>query len=421
MTKKTLMLSTLLTVCLNTNSILKVEAQIIKDTGFRIATLNMLDIISDNISMHSTQYSKECMIKYMNAIKEFPIDDVIETYNYDRKIGKFADLKPLTSDAIVMKLCEIAQESNNIDKNLQQVQLVLDKNDITRSFPAKMLYKLFIDEEDWKLNGEIYTYENELGYASSLLRAWCKMEDILSEGPINFQKIKELHRICTHNVLKENGTKLLPSPEYHDQHKCITITARLGRNCTIKGTTEVLLLAQAANMTNIFAYNNVYDADGKPIPSKIRPELYRQLDENNRVKDEDEDEDEGNYVSMFKVKHVFINNETSEDIIKVVEGYCGNYETSLQKTRSNTMLTKQQKQDKIIEATSELCRNVSFTHPFVDGNSRTECIVLNGLLLKQGLSPAIIPDINVFEGYDIETLVEIVKTGQKTYQQYRKR
>ncbi|MDP0590102.1 MAG: Fic family protein [Candidatus Endonucleobacter bathymodioli] len=398
MIKKIFILITLLSVCLNATSVLDIEVGIGRE--LHKATTKMLFEIDDN-QRCMKKYTKKCIISYINIIKNITIIDVLEAN--DNII-----YKDMYSETQINKLFEISKECNNIVKNLQKAQLVLDENDLTNKFPAHMLYQLFIDKEDWGFNGGIYTYEDELGYASALLTAWYEMKNILSGGPINFQKIKELHGICTSNVLGHKGQKLL----FPRSNVCVG--AALNRNCTIKGTTEILLLAKSARLPSIRTYYNKLDTDGQFIPSEFIPELYRQLDANNEINNPSDT------VVMLITYHDFTKDEIRQDRINMVEVYCGNYEVNLQKIKNNTDLTEQQKQDKIIEATAEVCRNIQFTHPFLDGNARTiGCILLNGLLMKQNLSPAIIPDVNVFDAYDIETLVEIIKAGQKTFQQHR--
>lgn len=65
-------------------------------------------------------------------------------------------------------------------------------------------------------------------------------------------------------------------------------------------------------------------------------------------------------------------------------------------------------------------------HPFQDANCRTFCLVLlNSLLMQQGIDPAIIDDPNKFDGFSVEELVETVKYGmhetrklvEETYEQ----
>jgi hypothetical protein len=55
-------------------------------------------------------------------------------------------------------------------------------------------------------------------------------------------------------------------------------------------------------------------------------------------------------------------------------------------------------------------------HPFNDVNCRTFCMVfLNILLIQNDFLPALIDDPNKFDGYDCDSLVELIKQGiQKT-------
>lgn len=103
-------------------------------------------------------------------------------------------------------------------------------------------------------------------------------------------------------------------------------------------------------------------------------------------------------------------------MLTATEEYCKHYEATLQEIRGNNKITEQ---EKIIIAIIKVYRDIQFTHPFVDGNARTISILTNGLLKMHGLSPTIIPDVNVFDCFDIESFVKITKTGQEDFQKHR--
>lgn len=57
-------------------------------------------------------------------------------------------------------------------------------------------------------------------------------------------------------------------------------------------------------------------------------------------------------------------------------------------------------------------QNLERLHPFRDVNCRTFCMVfLNTLLIQNNFLPALITDINKFDGYDLDSLVNLIEEG----------
>jgi hypothetical protein len=58
-------------------------------------------------------------------------------------------------------------------------------------------------------------------------------------------------------------------------------------------------------------------------------------------------------------------------------------------------------------------------HLFDDGNARTiGLLVVNKLLLENGLRPAMMEDPNRFDGFSTDELVAEIKQGQATFARY---
>jgi hypothetical protein len=66
----------------------------------------------------------------------------------------------------------------------------------------------------------------------------------------------------------------------------------------------------------------------------------------------------------------------------------------------------------------ELVHDLEIIHPFQDGNCRTFVLLLNHLLIKNNLSPAILLNPNRFDGMSIDELVHDVQQGQIEYNKY---
>lgn len=67
----------------------------------------------------------------------------------------------------------------------------------------------------------------------------------------------------------------------------------------------------------------------------------------------------------------------------------------------------------------EICKTIQRIdqlHPFIDGNIRTCYIILNKLLRDYNLSLSLMINPNRLDGFSLNELIEIVKEGQKTYE-----
>ena len=372
-------------------------ASIFKKKDVRNKKITVENVDSDEV------LSKEEIIECMLYLKEYPRQELIDAIKHLKDIYKDFTQKHLD------KLLNITENIYDIDQSLKLAQLSLDKNNITKGFPAIKLYELFIDKKDWKLNGGIYTYENERGFAKALLTAWSKMEDIFSEGELSLKQIKSINKICTQNVytIKDENMQ-----EASSESKSVTVMGILGLTATYKGIVEVLKLAETMPHLNVATLNNKI-VDGKVIPDEFLPYL-RYRFKNRDINGEQLDPNEN--IAMYKVSQWFCNGEpANEEIFINIDKFCRQYESRLKEISENTELMKEEKEYEIIKALATVCRNINFSHPFPDGNTRTSCIIASALLLKMGLSPSIIPDVNIFDAYDIDTIVKIMIAGQKVF------
>ena len=69
--------------------------------------------------------------------------------------------------------------------------------------------------------------------------------------------------------------------------------------------------------------------------------------------------------------------------------------------------------DEKLHAIARLCQDLDQLHVFVDGNIRTTGIlVLNRLLILNGLSPCVLKDVNQLDCLSEDEIVELIKEGQ---------
>lgn len=89
-----------------------------------------------------------------------------------------------------------------------------------------------------------------------------------------------------------------------------------------------------------------------------------------------------------------------------------------EKINSSTPLSSEEK----LYAIASLIQHLEQIHPFNDVNCRTFCMIfLNILLMQNDFLPALIDDPNKFDGYDLDSLVSIIKEGiqrSETLQSY---
>lgn len=77
-------------------------------------------------------------------------------------------------------------------------------------------------------------------------------------------------------------------------------------------------------------------------------------------------------------------------------------------------------EDEKLHAIARLCQDLDQLHVFVDGNIRTTGILLlNKLLIENGLSPSVMHDVNQLDCLSEDELVTIIKEGQEFFQRLK--
>lgn len=77
----------------------------------------------------------------------------------------------------------------------------------------------------------------------------------------------------------------------------------------------------------------------------------------------------------------------------------------------NEKITTAETEDEKLRIIVAHVQAIEQLHPFNDGNLRTAYILLQRLLIQNGFLPAMLYDPNFFDGFDVDTLVEMVKEG----------
>ncbi|WP_422133788.1 hypothetical protein [Endozoicomonas sp. ALD040] len=319
------------------------------------------------------------------------IDQLPNYFNYYKKVGAFTRkacallLSEMSIEEIRQSLIEHEKGEKRFSLRLyhllkgicraseetEEVQTMLDHTEQCKGFPVEELYRLFIDEDHSKEYGlGLFCYEDEPGYAAAMLRAFKEVGNILANKPLDYSKIEAIHTLTTSGVLSSNEDVAIKDISWNEG----SVFYKRGINLTEDGLEEITRLASVNNFPKIERLNS------------------------------------DTYLVDFDYK--------DHKGMELSKNYCQTFEKKLQEI---TETDSQRRQDAIIHAIVELCRNLQHTHPFRDGNARTiGCILLNGLLLREGFSPTIIDDINKFDAYSVNELVQILKKGQQYFQTLRK-
>lgn len=252
-----------------------------------------------------------------------------------------------------------------------EVQTMLDQTEPFKGFPLDELYRFFIDEGHWEEYGlGLFCYEDEPGYAAAMLTAFKEAGNILANKPLDYSKLEAIHELTTSDVMSARADVIIKDFSWNEA----VVGYVRGQNFTKNGLIEITKLANENNFPRI---------------ERLDRYTYQ----------------------------VFIDFKGQKGIELSIK-YCQAFENKLQEI---TETDSELRQDAIIHAIAELCRNLQHTHPFRDGNARTiGCILVNGLLLREGLSPAIIDNVNKFDGYSVDELVLTIKNGQQSFQSLRK-
>lgn len=106
--------------------------------------------------------------------------------------------------------------------------------------------------------------------------------------------------------------------------------------------------------------------------------------------------------------------KSSPRYIELSEKFIKNMNQEIEKTLDTmySELSISDSENSTLTAIAKAIQRLEHIHPFQDGNCRTFCMVLlNTLLMQYGYSPALISNPNMFDGYEINELVEIIKKG----------
>jgi hypothetical protein len=105
--------------------------------------------------------------------------------------------------------------------------------------------------------------------------------------------------------------------------------------------------------------------------------------------------------------HLVCTPQTAEACKQKVQGVLDEYHASIKDALE---------EDDKLAVIARCCQELDQAHAFADGNIRVIAFVLlNKLLIENGLSPTILLEPNRFDGYSVGELVADIKEGQQNF------
>lgn len=228
------------------------------------------------------------------------------------------------------------------------------KDQFMTQFPAKELYRLFVDgikqKDGWK------KFENrEPGYLKAMLNSFFTELAFLEED-LSSEIVNRIQNNAIHEVDLTNN-----SPTFREKGNATKFGLFLGRNLSSKGYDEIIEL-ESQNVVELKVLNNGRNGTNSFNLYAFSGDVNTKVNEIIR-----------NYNEQIKSAN------TDEDKIKI-----------------------------IVKMVSILER----VHPFHDANCRTICmVVLYRELIKYGFMPPILDDPNQFDGYSADEMCRKIAIG----------
>ncbi|MEN3813514.1 Fic family protein [Chromobacterium piscinae] len=269
---------------------------------------------------------------------------------------------------------------------------------------------LFVDRGPLEKNGP-FAFENESGYLNGMCKALSRaLPKTEHPDSLTSDFIIGIHDLCCENVYKTNCYQQdcetikfsLPDHTLDDVRKFQTgVRSECGNEysttITKKGLEELNELAKQD-------YHIKHDSCYSDMCERNEPFINYTFYKTTPL---DEPNPDGLRGLKLETTALGYNSESAkENFLTRVDGYLNEYHNQ---SKCN--------ENEIIDAISTLLRNIEMSHLFEDGNGRTENVLLNKLLLDNGLSPCALDDTNIFSGHSIEEMRDVIKSGQKRFQQ----
>ncbi len=247
---------------------------------------------------------------------------------------------------------------------------------------AKDCWRLVLDGQH-QHNG-IHHFENEKGYMQGMLRGLNLMISTL-DTPLSADLYRELHDTAIDKVYVMDDLQKTLTKGYFGTG--VEFNLVMGRNCTEAGLLEyrgklgVTILENNTKLSINYSPNTSVIWDGEKSVVKINKSIQE------------------------------VCADAASDVIN-------NYHFEL--ATANKINDGIEKETAILTSIAKCCQDLDQHHFFNDGNIRTAVfLVMNKLLLQNGLAPVILHEPNAVDMFSLKEIVGLMREGQKNFRQYQ--
>jgi hypothetical protein len=266
------------------------------------------------------------------------------------------------------------------------VETEMARSPVFREFPGGQAWRMVLDGHLQASRGE-YGFENEHGYMAGMLNGLSLMLADAREGrALDADSYERLHDTCVRGVYS-NPTII---PEMPEQGRLKTgYRTNDGTNVGVSYALKPVDPGDPLRRGNITVAGR--EQLERSIAEQGRNPWFR-LDLRTRADAQDK---------------VWSDVRSAEQCRGRVNDIFTSYRAELARAGSD---------DDRLRAIARCCQALDQSHVFEDGNIRTvSFLVMNRLLIDNGMSPAILREPNMFDGYALDELVAEMREGQAQF------
>lgn len=295
---------------------------------------------------------------------------------------------------------------------------------LLKDFPASDSWRLVIDGYRQNTEGPLaFEYNTEeIGYLEGVLNALD-----LATNTISTKKNLTAHVICDIHDITMASLKLNPnllsgnteeeiSYQQEKYQRSILVKQGLRNNIDVNFGLTKFDPRFSADKYNYSAQGikNIYDrvlTDEKTTLGKPRLQL---LDFNNQpLKNFDPHEEDAENILYKLIQatpyHIRLGEETKEELLKDMDSKLSDFYHDMSSINDD---------NEKINRIAALIHELELCHYFADANCRTVLVVLNTLLMQQGLTPVILQNPNHADAYSVHEFSEKIREGMREYKKY---